>query len=761
VRLVLASVRRRVGSFVGTFLTVFLAVALLSGSGLPLFSVLTAGPGVDRFAAVDAVVAVPRSVSITTSAGKGDKVKSKTKSERLTGAPPLPVGLVDVVSHTPGVIGAVADSAFPVGLGHASVVAHGWASAALTPYTLRAGAPPGSGQVAVDSALGFRVGQVVRLTSRTGVRELRVSGLVSGRVPGQVFVADSQVKALSGLAGPTAVGVRVASDHAIAALRARVGSAAVYTGDDRVFGDLPGAVPDYVGSVSIFGFVLGITGFAAVFVLTGTVSLGVRQRLRELALLRTTGATPGQLRRMLGAETAVVALLAALPALPVGIVVAHLIASRFRTLGAVPAQFTVAVNPFVLFAAVVAGLAVALLATAVVARRGVRIAPAQALREAVVAPRPRWLPRVVVACVLAGGAVAVLSIVPLGGPYGMGMGFISCALLLCAAAALGPVLIGSRAGVVIPLTLMFALNATMLFNGDILTSVTAAQQAARTAPATSTVTVGLPLATAQQMTRHATGSAMTISTRIVVDENGKPKDFPAQGLTTTGQSALDLGVTQGNLTGDAISAPLAQQQHWQIGDRPTVWLADGTRTTLTVTGIFQRWRGFGDLVLPADLVARHDPVGLVDTVYLRGGGPAVASAVHPDVPNQQAAWELMVAISLGFTAIAVANTFAIATSARRREFTTLRLAGATPGQVHRLLDHEALVAVTVALGLGCVISGVVVSAFSLAQDGRWRLFADPLHYAVMVVGVGLLGLVAAAVPARLILRRRSLPGSLG
>jgi hypothetical protein len=149
---------------------------------------------------------------------------------------------------------------------------------------------------------------------------------VSGLVSGQVFVADSQVAALSGLSGPTAVGVR-ASGQAVDALRARVGPAAVYTGDDRVLGDL--------------------------------------------------------------------------------------------------------------VAAVVVGLAVALLATAVAARRAVRIAPTQTLREAVVAPRARWLPRVVVAAVLVGLAVAVLSLVPLGGPYGMGMSFISSALLLCAAAALG------------------------------------------------------------------------------------------------------------------------------------------------------------------------------------------------------------------------------------------------------------------------------------------------------------------------------------
>jgi putative ABC transport system permease protein len=127
------------------------------------------------------------------------------------------------------------------------------------------------------------------------------------------------------------------------------------------------------------------------------------------------------------------------------------------------------------------------------------------------------------------------------------------------------------------------------------------------------------------------------------------------------------------------------------------------------------------------------------------------------VQNQQAAWELMVVISLGFTAIAVVNTFAIATGARRSEFAELRLTGATSRQLHRMLGRETLIAVTVALVLGCVISGAVVGTFSMAQDGQWRLFADPLRYLGMVAGVGLLGMVAGAIPARLVIRRRSLP----
>ncbi|WP_410658825.1 FtsX-like permease family protein [Amycolatopsis sp. lyj-112] len=828
VKLAVASVRHRLGSFVGTLLTAFLAVALIAGSGLLLWSVLTAGPGADRFGGADAVVAGDRSIVLTTATDKGDKVKVKTKDERLTGAEPLPSAVVETVAGTPGVTAAVADYAFPVALDlggkplrapDAATVAHGWASAEVTPYPLIDGAAPRPGEVVVQGGFGVHVGQTVRVTSRSGVRELRVAGVVGGDVPGQaaVFVADSQVAEVSGLTGPTAVAVR-GSEAGLTALRDRLGeTATVHTGADKVTADLPGAVPDYIGAISIFGFVLGITGFAAVFVLTGTVSLAVRQRLRELAMLRTAGATPRQLRGMLRLEITLVTLVAAVPALPAGVVVAELVASRFRELGAVPPQFTVSLNVLVLIAAVLAGLLVTVSATGLAARRATRIAPTQALRETVTAGHVGWVPRVVAAVVLTGGAAAVLTLVPLGGQFGMGMGFVSCSLLLCAVAALGPIAVGAltavmsrlaaltgvlgrvagamtRAesrrvvGVAIPLTLMFAINATMLLNGDILAQVTADQQAARTATATVRVAAtnapGLPLTTAAEVASlsEVTGSAATVGTRVVVDEGGKPEDYAAQGLRTTGEQALDLGVTTGELPLKdgtvAASGPLAEARGWKVGDRPVFWLADGTPAELTVVGVYANWRGFGDLVLPAALVAAHDPRGLVGALYLRGpadlaqkvGGrwPTLAAthtadpkAGTADVQNQQAAWELMVVISLGFTAIAVVNTFAIATGARRREFADLRLAGATARQLHRMLGRETFITVAVALVLGCLISGAVVGTFSIAQDGQWRLFAEPLRYLTLIGGVGLLGLVAGAVPARLVIKRRSLPAING
>lgn len=837
-RLALGTLRQHRGAYAGTFFAALLAVALFAVGGLLLASVLTAKPPADRFAAALIVVSGDRDVTLemVTTKQKKDKVKvkRKVKSERLTGAGSLPADLVGRLGNLPGVAVAVADVAFPAqagtpdgrplhGADDAPVIGHGWASAPLTPYSLRTGEAPGPGQVVIDADLanrsGIRVGGRLVVTTKTGVRTMTVSGVAAPPerdglpAQGALFVADSEVASVSGLPGPTAVAVLASPGTDAVALRTAVegvaGKAPVLTGADRVRADLPGALPDYIGPISIFGFVIGITAFAAVFVLTGTVTLGVRQRLRELALLRTAGATPNQLRRLLGVESLLLAGVAALPGVPLGVVFAHVVAARFRELGAVPAQFVVQTNVIVLIAATAAGMLVTFLGARVAGRRAVRIAPTQALAETANAPTGGLVLRTASAVVTTAGAIALLVFVPLDGPLGMGMSFVSSALLLCTVAALGPLLarvlttpvsrlvgvgaIGWLAGLVtraerrrvaavaVPLVLMFAINATMLLNSALLDELTGREQADRTAPATAQVTApgGLPLSTVEELLAldGVTGAAATLPTRAIVEQGGKPEDYATQGLLIAGaEAALDLDLRAGTLPGTgtfAASEYVTDQYGWRVGDDVRVWLADGHQVQLRLAGVYARARGFGDLALPADLVAAHDPRGLVSTVGLRYRGdvpdriaaswpglrvtPTLGAAPAGDGQNQQGAWELMVVISLGFTAIAVINTFAIATTARRREFADLRLAGATTGQLHRLVGREAMITVIVGLTLGVLVTAIVVGAFSTAQDGTLRVFVNAGTYAGMLGGVAALGLVAGAVPARVLLRRRSLP----
>ncbi|MFF5229643.1 FtsX-like permease family protein [Dactylosporangium sp. NPDC000521] len=828
-RLAIATLRKHRGAYLGTFVAALLAVALLAGGGLLLFSVLTAKPPADRFAAASVVVAGEREISLETVTTKHKKegktkVKRKVKTERLTGAGTLPVDLAGRVGALPGVTGAVADYAFPVqattkdgrplrGADDAPVIGHGWASAVLTPYTLNNGQKPGPGDAVIDADLAARghvaVGDELLVTTRTGARTVRVSGVAApaGRdglpAQGALFLADADVAAVSGLPGPTAVGIFGTVDPA--QVRAAAGAADVLTGADRVRADLPGALPDYIGPISIFGFVIGITAFAAIFVLTGTVTLSVRQRLRELALLRAIGATPKQLRRILGLENVVLAAVAALPAAPLGVLFAEVVAARFQTLGAVPAQFEVQTNVPVLLLAAAAGVLVTFVAARIAGRRAVRIAPTQALVETATAPTGGLVVRILAALVATAGAVAVLTFVPLDGPFGMGMSFISSALLLCAVAAVGPLLVRllttivarpfglaglvARAeyrrvsAVAVPLVLMFAINTVMLLNGALSSRLAGQEQVARQAPATAQVvgTGGLPLDAVRRLAAlpGVTGAAAQLPTRVIVAQGGKPEDYQAQGLLVTGtDAALDLGVVAGAYITDGFagsfgaSSALVRQYGWRIGDQVPLWLPDGQQQQLRLSMVYERARGFGDLVIPADLVAAHDPRGLVRTVGLRYTPgtderiraefpalrltPTLDAAPPGDASNQQGAWELMVVISLGFTAIAVINTFAIAATARRREYADLRLIGATTPQLHRLAGAEAVVTVLVGLLLGAAVTGIVVGAFSIAQDGVFRVFVEPVTYAAMAGGVAALGLIAGFLPTRLMLRRRTL-----
>jgi putative ABC transport system permease protein len=835
-RIALGSLRRHRSAYLGTFLAAVLAIALVAAAGLLLWSVLVANPPANRFAAAAAVVPGPRAVTLHTTTTKHGKVKTKIKSERLSGAGTLSPDLVPRIASAAGVKAAIADHAFPIalstpdgrpvdGAARAPIIGHGWASARLTPYTLRAGRPPATSEVVIDQRLAAQssssIDDEVVVTTRTGVRRMRIAGIATpvghdglAATERAVFFADCDVRPVSGLDGPTAIGLLARSDADLAALvtavRARTGGAPVLTGADRMQADAPTSLPDYIGPISTFGFMIGITAVAAAFVLTSTVALGVRQRLRELALLRTAGATPRQLGRLLGLGAIALAAAASLPALPLGVVIAQAVAARFRALGAVPAQFTLRLDVPVLAAAAATGIAVTFVAARIAGRRSVRIAPTQALVETATEPDGARVARGLLAAVTVTGATAILALVPLDGPVGIGMSFLSCVLLLCAVVALGPVLVRVTtaaagrlaatgevtgwlaatlaraesqrvAAVAVPLVLMFALNATMVLTGSLLSHLTSDEHAARVGPATAQMTdsAGLPLPVVDAVValRGVTGAAATVPTRVITATGGKPEDHLAQGLLTVGREpALDLDVRDGALGGDstfAASARAVAQRRWRIGDEVSMWLADGQPVTLTLAAVYTRARGFGDLVLPARLVAAHDPRGLASAVALRYTGD-VAARIHArwptmrlarpaaaapagDASNQQGSIELLVVISFAFTAIAVVNTFAIDAAARRHEFASLRLAGATVRQVHRMVDRQTAITVAVGLLLGAVVAGVVVGMFSTAQDGVFRLIVDPAAYATMLGGSAALGLTAGAVPVRLVLRRHSLP----
>ncbi|MEV6397240.1 FtsX-like permease family protein [Streptomyces sp. NPDC051907] len=181
--------------------------------------------------------------------------------------------------------------------------------------------------------------------------------------------------------GPDAVGV----DADPADVRAVVGDRAqVLVGDDRRRAD-PGPERDAEALVtvnSLLGTAGGVSAFVSVFVVASTFAFAVALRRREFGLLRTAGATPGQIRRLLLTEALVVGVLASAAGCALGEWGAPRLARLLVDGGVAPEWFVIREAAWPLHVAFWTGISVALAGVWAASRRAGRIGPVEALREA-------------------------------------------------------------------------------------------------------------------------------------------------------------------------------------------------------------------------------------------------------------------------------------------------------------------------------------------------------------------------------------------
>ena len=79
-------------------------------------------------------------------------------------------------------------------------------------------------------------------------------------------------------------------------------------------------------------------------------------------------------------------------------------------------------------------------------------------------------------------------------------------------------------------------------------------------------------------------------------------------------------------------------------------------------------------------------------------------------------------MALAYTIIAIANTLVMATSDRRHELATLRLSGATPGQVLRMIGVEACLVTGIGTLLAAAVTAVTVTACGTACAASRRRY---------------------------------------
>ena len=130
------------------------------------------------------------------------------------------------------------------------------------------------------------------------------------RQPTAIFLTDAEAARLAGHPGRVdAIGVLAGPGFDASRLRAAAGGAAVLTGDARGKAEYPELQEARTTLIAVTASFGGLALFIAIFVVASTMGLSIQQREREIALLRAVAATPGQIRRMIAWEAAIVGLI--------------------------------------------------------------------------------------------------------------------------------------------------------------------------------------------------------------------------------------------------------------------------------------------------------------------------------------------------------------------------------------------------------------------------------------------------------------------
>jgi putative ABC transport system permease protein len=302
----------------------------------------------------------------------------------------------------------------------------------FNPLTLTAGAwasgPDGvviDAGTAADSDIG--VGDTVQVVADGPVRAFTVTGLARlGDVEGGATIAVFDVdtaRAMLHKSGFDAIQVATAPGASAGEVARRIEAilppaAELSTGEEQAASDKE-VVSE--GITFIRGFLLafgGIALFVGAFVIFNTLSITVAQRSRELATLRTLGASRRQVLRSVIVEAGVIGLAASLVGLGLGVGLARGLTALFDSVGFTLPQGDMVFATRTVVVSLLVGTLVTLLAGVVPAVRATRVPPIAAVREGA-APAggrlSRLTPAIALAAIAGAGALLALGVLGDGG----------------------------------------------------------------------------------------------------------------------------------------------------------------------------------------------------------------------------------------------------------------------------------------------------------------------------------------------------------
>ncbi len=333
--------------------------------------------------------------------------------------PPLPESLLREVQALPGVAeaeGSVDSDTTQLIDEDGEAIVYGGApnlgfsiadpESPFNPLTLVDGDWPGPNEVVVDketaSKEDFEVGETIGVQAEGPVERLRISGIIqfsSGLTIGGATLAGFDLATAQRLMGKEgqldeiAVAAKpgVTPQAVIEQIReilpptAQVRSGAVQAADDAA------DTNEFIGFLQAFLLAFGgIALFVGAFVIANSLSITIAQRTRELATLRTLGASRRQVLASIVVEALVIGIVASVIGLFLGLLLAKALFWLFDTVGFTLPNTGLVFQTRTVVVALLAGILVTLLASLRPAIRATRVPPIAAVREGATIPATRY-----------------------------------------------------------------------------------------------------------------------------------------------------------------------------------------------------------------------------------------------------------------------------------------------------------------------------------------------------------------------------------
>jgi putative ABC transport system permease protein len=279
-------------------------------------------------------------------------------------------------------------------------------SSPFNPLALVQGSWPHGNEVVIDKSTAnkedFRVGQMVGVQAEGPVQRLRISGVVKfgsvasiggATLAGFDLPTAQKLFEKGGKLDEIAVSAKpgVSNDQLVSQIKEILPPATqVRTGQAQAHEDAKDT-NDFISFLQ--KFLLGFGGvalFVGSFVIANSLSITIAQRTRELATLRTLGASRRQVLRSIIIEALVVGTLAAVVGLFLGLALAKGLFKLFDAVGfTLPNQGLIFETRTVIVSLAV-GIIVTLLASLRPALRATRVPPIAAVREGATLPEGRF-----------------------------------------------------------------------------------------------------------------------------------------------------------------------------------------------------------------------------------------------------------------------------------------------------------------------------------------------------------------------------------